>query len=1117
MAYETVMGLEVHVELSTKTKIFCGCSTEFGSEPNANTCPICLGMPGTLPVLNKEVVEKALRAGIALNCDITETNIFDRKNYFYPDLPKAYQLSQLYEPICRDGWVELDMGGYKKKIRIHEIHMEEDAGKLVHDVGGSLIDYNRGGVPLIEIVSEPDLRTAEEVAAYIEKLREILVYLDVSDCKMEEGSMRADVNLSIRPEGEEEYGIRTETKNMNSIKAIQRNIEYEERRQLEVVKSGGTVKQETRRWDDNKGENYAMRSKENAEDYRYFPDPDLVPNYIDQEWIKKTKDSLPELAEHKRARYIDNYDMKKKTAAVLTSEKEYASLFEEILAGLGDSKEHAREAANAVTGEVLRLMKESETKPEDLKVSGKKMAAAIKMIQAGKVNRGVGKTLIEEVYKNDVDPEVYAKDNGLLMIEDTGLIEDIVGKVLADNPQSIADYKAGKKQAFGYLVGQSMKQLKGQASPQTVNSMLQEKLESAGVEVELSGKATGKEEPKVDADAKSDSGKSEKKELQEEKQPYWKNKLNDSPNSPKEIKVKESQRYRTVTCGDLNKTHIGSEAKIAGWIHTIRDHGGIVFADLRDEYGITQVVVTDEQVKTLHKEMVISVQGKVLERDEETINPNIPTGDVELKAEKIELLGPCKPGLPFEIDTSTDTREELRLKYRYLDLRNPDIHDNIIFRAEIIKTVRNEMEAMGFTEIQTPILANSSPEGARDYLVPSRKHKGQFYALPQAPQQFKQLLMVSGFDKYYQIAPCFRDEDARLDRSPGEFYQLDFEMSFATQEDVFSVAEQVLSSTFRRFTDKKISEAPFVRIPFEEAMLKYGTDKPDLRNPLEIIDISDFFAKVEFAPFKGRIVRAIRVPDATKMSKKFFKEMEKFALGIGMGGLGYISVLDDMTYKGPIDKFITDEQKKEIGILADLKPGDVLYFICDEADVVARYAGEIRTEVARRLDIIAKDRFDFCYITDFPMYELSEDTGRIDFTHNPFSMPQGEMDALINMDPLKIKAWQYDIVCNGVELSSGAVRNHRPDIMVKAFEIAGYTEKDVEEKFGGLYNAFQYGAPPHAGMAPGIDRIIMLLAEEENIREIIAFPLNSSAQNTMLDAPGEVTEQQLREVHIKIR
>ncbi|MDR3363584.1 MAG: aspartate--tRNA ligase [Clostridiales Family XIII bacterium] len=572
-----------------------------------------------------------------------------------------------------------------------------------------------------------------------------------------------------------------------------------------------------------------------------------------------------------------------------------------------------------------------------------------------------------------------------------------------------------------------------------------------------------------------------------------------------------------MTCGDLRPAHIGKTVRLAGWVMTIRDHGGIAFIDLRDQYGITQIACTDEQIAALGKEYSVSVRGKALARDADTYNPNIATGEVELKAEEIEILGPCRAALPFEIDASRETREELRLKYRYLDLRNPKLKDNLLLRAEVIKHLRREMEDMGFTEIQTPILANSSPEGARDYLVPSRKHKGQFYALPQAPQQFKQLLMASGFDRYFQIAPCFRDEDARLDRSPGEFYQLDFEMAYATQEDVFAVAERVLTSAFGRFSDKKVSQPPYRRLTYAESMLKYGNDKPDLRNPLEIIDLTGFFAAADFAPFKGRIVRAVNVPNATGQSKSWFKDMEKYAFGIGMKGLGYIGVQGDGTYKGPIDKFLTDAQKREIKALAALVPGDVLYFISDEADKVASYAGRIRTEVAARLGLIDGTRFELCFITDYPMYEYNEEAGKIDFTHNPFSMPQGEMEALQTKDPLDILAWQYDIVCNGVELSSGAVRNHRPDIMVKAFEIAGYTEKDVEQKFGALYSAFGYGAPPHAGMAPGVDRIIMLLAEEENIREIIAFPLNSNAQNLMIGAPGEVTEQQLREVHIKIR
>ncbi|MDR1247166.1 MAG: aspartate--tRNA ligase [Clostridiales Family XIII bacterium] len=567
----------------------------------------------------------------------------------------------------------------------------------------------------------------------------------------------------------------------------------------------------------------------------------------------------------------------------------------------------------------------------------------------------------------------------------------------------------------------------------------------------------------------------------------------------------------------MGPNDVGGEERIAGWIQTIRNHGGVAFIDLRDHYGVTQVVVTEEQLRGLNRESVVSVRGRVLMRDEETVNSNISTGLVELKAEDVEILGKSLTGLPFEPDASTDTREELRLKYRFLDLRNPKVHANIVLRAEVIKFLRREMEDMGFVEIQTPILANSSPEGARDYLVPSRKHKGKFYALPQAPQQFKQLLMVSGFDRYFQIAPCFRDEDARLDRSPGEFYQLDFEMAFATQEDVFAVAERVLSSVFRRFSDKAVSAAPFVRIPFEEAMLKYGTDKPDLRNPLFIQDISAFFASVDFAPFKGRTVRGIVAPLAAKQPRSFFAAMEKFALSLGMKGLGYIAVNEDMSYKGPIDKFFTDGQRAEIARTAALKPADVLYFISDEPELAAKYAGRIRTELAERLGLIADDRYEICFITDFPMYEINEESGRVDFTHNPFSMPQGEMNALLSKDPLEILAWQYDIVCNGTELSSGAVRNHRPDVMVKAFEIAGYSENDVKEKFGALYNAFLYGAPPHAGMAPGVDRIVMLLTDETNIREIIPFPLDSNARNLLLDAPGEVSETQLREVHIKIR
>lgn len=576
--------------------------------------------------------------------------------------------------------------------------------------------------------------------------------------------------------------------------------------------------------------------------------------------------------------------------------------------------------------------------------------------------------------------------------------------------------------------------------------------------------------------------------------------------------------YRSELCGRVTEELVGKNIRVAGWVENIRDHGGVQFIDLRDQYGILQVVVHDESMlKDVNRECAITVSGEVVKRDKETINPKIKTGYVEVKVKELRVLGKCSGNLPFEVTSSTGTKEELRLKYRFLDLRNKKIHDNILLRSELMMFLRNKMHELGFAEIQTPILSTSSPEGARDYLIPSRKHKGKFYALPQAPQIFKQLLMVSGFDKYFQIAPCFRDEDARADRSPGEFYQLDFEMAFATQEDVLKVAEKVLYETFKKFSNKEVTPAPFPRIPYKEAMLKYGTDKPDLRNPLEIVDLSDIFETSDFAPFRGKTVRGINVPDCAKQSKGFFEKMLKFAESIGMKGLGYIKVTEEMKFLGPIDKFIPDDKREELKKRAELKPGCVLYFIADEEQMANKLAGQIRTEVANRLGLIDNNSFKMCYIVDFPMYGIDEETGKTVFTHNPFSMPQGGMDDLLNKNPLDILAYQYDIVCNGVELSSGAVRNHDAEIMLKAFEIAGYTENDILEKFPALYRAFKFGAPPHAGMAPGLDRMLMLLTDEENIREVIAFPMNSNAQDMLLGAPTEVTEEQLREVHIKIR
>lgn len=555
---------------------------------------------------------------------------------------------------------------------------------------------------------------------------------------------------------------------------------------------------------------------------------------------------------------------------------------------------------------------------------------------------------------------------------------------------------------------------------------------------------------------------------------------------------------------------------LAGWVDTVRDHGGVLFVDLRDHYGVTQIVVHDDaMLADATKESTVAVRGKVVLRDDETVNPKIETGYVEVHADSLEVLGKCTAQLPFEIENSPKTREDVRLKYRYLDLRNPDVHNNIVLRARLIGFLRKQMESLGFLEIQTPILTASSPEGARDFLVPSRKHKGKFYALPQAPQQFKQLLMVSGFDKYFQIAPCFRDEDARQDRSPGEFYQLDFEMAFAEQEDVLRVAEQVLYAAFAEFSQKKLSPLPFRRISYADAMLCYGTDKPDLRNPLVICDLTDFFSRVEFPVFKGKPVRGI-VADCSGKSKTFFENSLKYAQEIGMQGLGYLTRKDG-DYKGPIAKFLSPEQKEELQKLAGVQEGQTVFFICANKKVVNTFAGQIRTWLGENLSLIDTSRHEFCFIVDFPMYEINEETKQVDFTHNPFSMPQGGMKALEEKDPLNVLAYQYDVVCDGVELSSGGVRNHSTDIMKKAFAIAGYGEDVLKEKFGALYNAFSFGAPPHAGMAPGIDRMLMLLTDAESIREVIAFPLNSNAQDVMMNAPSSVTELQLRETHIKVR
>ncbi len=578
--------------------------------------------------------------------------------------------------------------------------------------------------------------------------------------------------------------------------------------------------------------------------------------------------------------------------------------------------------------------------------------------------------------------------------------------------------------------------------------------------------------------------------------------------------------YRTYNCSQIREKNVGEEIKLAGWIDTIRDLGGVLFIDLRDQYGVTQVVVSGDEKKVdfaarIPVESTITVSGKVRLRDEETINEAIETGKVELFADEIKILGKRTKQLPFDIANNRNVREDLRLEYRFLDLRAKKSLENIKFRAEILQFLRTQMIEKGFLEVQTPILTSSSPEGARDYLVPSRVYPGKFYALPQAPQQFKQLLMVSGIDKYFQIAPCFRDEDARSDRSPGEFYQLDMEMAFATQEDVFEVMESVLYNTFTKFSNKKV-EKEFPRIPYNEAMLKYGSDKPDLRNPLIIKDVTNIFEKLDIKVFNGKIVRTITLPDGAAQTRNFYDGMTEFAINeCGAKGLAWLKVNEDRTFQGPIAKLIPDESREALLTQTGTKAGDSIFFIAEHHPIVEKLAGEIRKEIGIRLDLLEKDVFKFCWIVDFPMYELDE-RGQITFCHNPFSMPQGGLDALETKNPLDILAYQYDIVCNGIELSSGAVRNHDIEIMKKAFEIAGYSEDVVEKKFGALYKAFQFGAPPHAGVAPGVDRMIMLLTEEESIREVIAFPMNSKAQDLLMSAPSEVTEKQLSEVHIKV-
>ena len=573
--------------------------------------------------------------------------------------------------------------------------------------------------------------------------------------------------------------------------------------------------------------------------------------------------------------------------------------------------------------------------------------------------------------------------------------------------------------------------------------------------------------------------------------------------------------YRNVYCGEVDKSYVGKEVRLAGWINSIRNLGGLLFITLRDESGIVQLISENgDEYSNITRESTVSVTGVVQNRTPDMINKNMKTGEIEIKISKLEVLGECVNVLPFEIARSKESFEDTRLKYRYLDLRNPLVHENILFRSKVIDYIRTIMKDMSFTEIQTPIITATSPEGARDFIVPSRKFKGKFYALPQAPQIFKQLLMVSGFNRYFQIAPCFRDEDPRSDRLYGEFYQLDFEMSFVTEEDVYDVGQKVFYDIFTKFGKKQVSPIPFRRIAYEDAMLKYGSDKPDLRNPLEITDLTDILSKMDFAPFKDTVIRGIKVDNIDK-SNSWYKSMEEYVKSIG-GVLSYIKVCEDGTFKSTLDKFMSDEVRSELRERLSLTGGNVVFIMADK-EKCAKLMGQLRIKLGNELDLIDKNRYEFCIVNDFPFYEKDEEDGSVAFSHNPFSMPQGGLEALNTKNPFDIKAYQYDFVCNGYEMASGGVRNHDREILKKAFEIAGYDEKVVESKFPSLYEAFKYGAPPHAGMAPGIDRILMLLKDEENIREMVAFPLGANGADAMMGCPGEVFEKQLRETHIKIR
>lgn len=1091
---EVIIGLEVHVQLNTKSKMFCSCNNEsFNAAPNKNVCPTCMGLVGTLPLINEKAFFDSVLTGLALGCRIANHTKWDRKNYVYPDLPKAYQISQFDMPLAVDGLVKIfsDGGSETKEIRINRLHLEEDAAKLVHRDGLSLIDFNRAGTPLMEIVTEPDLRSPEDAESLLREIRRVVRYLGVSDADLEKGNLRCDASISLRPKGDDKLYPRTEIKNLNSFKAVKRALDYEVQRQSGLWETGDYSKEEaTVLWDDELQKTKFMRGKEGAADYRYFPEPDIPEvDLLDSE-IQEIKDKLPKLPMKRIEDYLE-MGLDYMTALFIAEDKDLSDYVEKVLALANGQDDLKKLLIKWFTGEFFGEVKKKGL--ENIMLSEEDFVSLIKVLSDGKASRINIKKIFNRACSEEID--VAAELAQIPQGQDVD-IDGIIADVVTKNSEAIAKFKEGKDKALNALIGMVMKEAKGSVSPEEVVQKLKDAISGSAVR-----------QPLVTLDSEENSTEEEYED-----------------NSPNII----LDSYRTHLTSDISDENLDQEVTLAGWVSSVRDHGELVFIDLRDSsYEMMQVKLDGSKFDDLDSlarikpESVIMVRGKIIRREEDDFNPSIRTGKLELDTDQIDVLNPSK-ALPFEIKRAAKTGEATRLRYRFLDLRSQEARRAIVNRHRVIKLIRDILDEERFIEVETPILTAGTDEGAREFIVPSRKFAGSFYTLPQAPQQFKQMLMNSGVERYFQMARCFRDEDSRGDRQP-EFTQFDLEMAFVSMQEVIELNSRLLERIVRDIYGNKWKMQPIRTLTYCEAMEKYGCDRPDLRFGLEMQDITEIVRNTTFQVFlnpilEGGIVKCIKVDAAMqkqRMSKGQIEKLTKIAQEHGLGGLAYIIVNED-ELQSPIIKYLGEDIAAQIIAATDAQVGDIVFFSAASYKVANAALDAVRQEMGQMLNLIKPRELHPAWIVDFPLFDKTDDGGWT-FSHNPFSLPKKEfIDDHINGENIgDILAQQYDLVLNGYEIGGGSIRAHKVELLKATYRNMGCDEEETRKSVGHMLDAFQYGTPPHGGIAWGIDRLMMILEEKSSIREVMAFPKTGSGEDLLFSSPSPLSDKKIREANIK--